>query len=93
MEPEIYNDIENNRFVAQTEHGEATLKYKRADADTLDYASTFVPEAARNGGLGERLVLHALDWAEENDFQVIPSCPFVQHVMDEHPERVGVLAQ
>ena len=93
MEPEIYNDIENNRFVAQTEHGEATLKYKRADADTLDYTSTFVPEAARNGGLGERLVLHALDWAEENDFQVIPSCPFVQHVMDEHPERVGVLAQ
>ena len=93
MDPEICNDIENNRFVAQTEHGEATLKYKRADADTLDYASTFVPEAARGSGLGERLVLHALDWAEENDFQVLPTCPFVQHVLDEHPERVGVLAQ
>src|SRR5687768_18622277 len=73
MELEIYNDIEHNRFVVQTEHGEATLKYKRADADTLDYTSTFVPEEARNGGLGERLVLHALDWAAENDFQVIPT--------------------
>jgi len=92
MELEIYNDIEHNRFVAQTEHGEATLKYKRADADTLDYTSTFVPEEARNGGLGERLVLHALDWAAENDFQVIPTCPFVGHVLDEHPERVAVLA-
>ncbi|HET7693538.1 MAG TPA: GNAT family N-acetyltransferase [Gemmatimonadota bacterium] len=92
MELEIYNDIEHNRFVAQTEHGEATLKYKRADADTLDFTSTFVPEEARKGGLGERLVLHALDWAAENDFQVLPTCPFVRHVLDEHPERVAVLA-
>ena len=92
MESEIYNDIENNRFVVRTEHGEATLKYKRADADTLDFTSTFVPEAARGSGLGEKLVLHAVDWAEENDFQVLPSCPFVRHVLDEHPERVGVLA-
>ena len=92
MEPEIRNDIENNRFVARTEHGEATLKYKRANADTLDFTSTFVPEEARGSGLGEKLVLHAVDWAGENDFQVLPSCPFVRHVLDEHPERVGVLA-
>jgi predicted GNAT family acetyltransferase len=92
-ETEIINDIENNQFVARTSHGEATLKYKRADADTLDFTSTFVPPEARNAGLGERLVLHAVDWAEENGFQVIPTCPFVQHVLDEHPERVGVLAQ
>jgi predicted GNAT family acetyltransferase len=92
MEPEIHNDIENNRFVAHTPHGDATLKYKRADEDTLDFTSTFVPEESRNGGLGERLVLHAVDWAQENGFQVIPTCPFVQHVLDEHPERVAVLA-
>ena len=92
MQPDILNDIENNRFVAHTAHGEATLKYKRAGEDTLDFTSTFVPEEARNGGLGERLVLHAVDWAEENGFHVIPTCPFVRHVLDEHPERVGVLA-
>lgn len=93
MESEIHNDIENNRFVLQTEHGEATLKYSRADENTLDYRSTFVPVEARGSGLGEKLVLHALDWAEENGFQVIPTCPFVRHVADEHPERVGVLAE
>lgn len=93
MEADILNDIENNRFVAMTEHGEATLKYKRADEDTLDFTSTFVPEEARGSGLGERLVLHAVDWAQENDFQVLPTCPFVRHVLDEHPERVAVLAQ
>jgi predicted GNAT family acetyltransferase len=92
-ESEIVNDIENNRFVGRTAHGEATLKYKRADADTLDFTSTFVPEAARNAGIGERLVLHAVDWAEENGFHVIPTCPFVRHVLDEHPERVGVMAE
>ena len=93
MEPEIYNDIENNRFVAQTAHGEATLNYKGADADPVDFASPFGPEAARGGGGGQRLVLHALDWAAENDFQVLPTCPFVRHVLDEHPERIAVLAQ
>ena len=93
MEPEIVNDIENNRFVARTEHGEATLKYSRAGEDTLDFTSTFVPEAARGARLGEKLVLHALDWAQDNGFHVIPTCPFVRHVVDEHPERMGVLAE
>jgi predicted GNAT family acetyltransferase len=93
MQTDIQNDIENNRFVVRTEHGEATLKYTRADENTLDYTSTFVPDEARGHGLGEKLVLHALDWADENGFRVIPTCPFVRHVVDEHPERVGVLAE
>ena len=93
MKPDIQNDIENNRFVARTASGEATLRYRRVDADRLDFMSTFVPEEARNAGLGERLVLHAVDWAEENGFRVIPTCPFVRHVLDEHPERVSVLAE
>ncbi|HEY7471973.1 MAG TPA: GNAT family N-acetyltransferase [Gemmatimonadota bacterium] len=92
MELHIAHDTDHNRFVARTAHGEATLKYTRSDADTLDYRSTFVPEQDRGRGVGEALVLHALDWAEENDFQVIPSCPFVRRVLAEHPERSKVNA-
>jgi hypothetical protein len=91
MDLDIEHDIESNRFVAETEHGEATLEYSRADQDTLDYTSTFVPEEDRGSGVGEALVLHALDWAEENDFQVIATCPFVRHVLEEHPERSSVV--
>lgn len=87
MAIQIRHDMDNNRFVAETAHGEATLEYSRADADTLDYRSTFVPPADRGAGTGAALVLHALDWAEANGFDVHPSCPFVRRVLEEHPER------
>lgn len=83
----IRHDAEDRRFVTPTEHGEAVLTYDRADERTLDYRSTVVPEPDRGRGIGERLVLHALDWARENDYRVIPSCPFVKRVLERHPER------
>lgn len=89
---EIRHDTDGNRFVTQTEHGEAVLHYKRASEKTLDYVSTKVPEEDREQGTGETLVLYALDWAEANDFEVIPSCPFVKRVLEEHPERRSVSA-
>jgi predicted GNAT family acetyltransferase len=83
----IRHDKDDNRFVAETPHGEAVLEYSRGDANALDYRRTFVPEAERGAGIGEALVLHALDWAEENGFEVLPSCPFVRRVLERHPER------
>lgn len=88
----IQHDMEANRFVMKTDHGEATLDYQRADQDTLDYRSTFVPEEDRGHGVGEALVLHAVDWAEETGFRVLPTCPFVRRVLQEHPERARVVA-
>lgn len=92
MELQIVNDLDHNRFVARTAHGEAALKYVRADADTLEFRSTFVPERDRGKGIGEAIVLQALDWAEETGFEVLPTCPFVQRVLAEYPERVAVTA-
>lgn len=83
----IRHDMDNNRFVTETPNGEAVLEYSRADAHTLDYRRTFVPEADRGSGIGEALVVHALDWAEENGFEILPSCPFVRRVLERHPEK------
>jgi hypothetical protein len=87
----IQHDMEGNRFVMKTDHGEATLEYSRADEETLDYRSTFVPEEDRGSGIGEALVLHAADWAEEMGFRVLPTCPFVRRVLAGHPERSAVV--
>jgi predicted GNAT family acetyltransferase len=87
MAIEIRHDMDHNRFTAETAHGEAVLEYSRADAGTLDYRSTFVPAADRGAGIGEALVVHALDWAEENGFEVLPTCPFVRRVLERHPEK------
>ena len=93
MALEIRHDMDNNRFVAETAHGEATLEYSRLDVDTLDYRSTFVPPEDRGAGAGEALVLHALDWAESYGFDVHPSCPFVQRVLEAQPERAQAAHQ
>lgn len=89
---DIRHDMDNNRFVTRTDHGEAILQYRRENEDGLDYRSTVVPVPDRGQGIGEQLVLHALEWAEENGFEVNASCPFVQRVLEEHPELQGVKA-
>ena len=88
---DIRHDTEGNRFLLETEHGQAVLRYARAGENELDFQSTVVPEPDRKAGIGERLVLHALEWAQDNGFEVIPSCPFVRHVLEEHPERRSVM--
>lgn len=83
---------EEDRFVAALDEGEATLEYSWKDDRTLDYESTFVPEEAREDGVGEELVTHALDWARNEGYRVIPSCSFVRHVIEENPEYESLTA-
>lgn len=56
------------------------------DGKTLDYQHTFVPPEFRGKHIGQDLVKFALDFAKENDYKVIPTCPFVRLYIDKHPE-------
>lgn len=89
---DIRHEPDRRRFVAATAHGEATLRYSPVGDDTLDFGSTFVPEEDREGGIGEKLVLHALAWARDHGKGVIPTCPFVSRVVREHPEHQTTIA-
>ena len=87
------HEPENSRFAITLEGASATLEYHHAGERTLDYTSTFVPEEHRNKGVGERLVLDALDYAREKGYRVIPSCPFVRTVVKRHPEHQDLLTE
>lgn len=92
------HDPDRQRFLIETEGGEARLDYAPAGDGpagerTLDYRHTFVPESLRGQGIGARLVTDALDWARENGYGVIPSCPFVRRIVDRHPEYADLIAQ
>jgi predicted GNAT family acetyltransferase len=91
MENKTRHEPENERFVIETPSGNATLVYRHAGPKRLDYRSTFVPEEERSRGIGERMVLDALDWARSNDYSVIPSCPFVKAVVQRHLEYEEVI--
>ncbi|HUX80325.1 MAG TPA: GNAT family N-acetyltransferase [Alphaproteobacteria bacterium] len=86
----IEHDEKNKQFVAIVEGKAATLKYSISpDGKTLDYYSTFVPPELRGRHIGQDIVKFALDFAKENGYQVIPSCPFVKTYIDRHSEYQG----
>ncbi len=84
--PEIRHDEAQHKFLIATEAGEASLSYAPAGEDTLDFQSTYVPFEARGRFLGSKLVRHALDYARDHGYRVIPTCWFVGTVVERHPE-------
>jgi uncharacterized protein len=83
----IEHDEKNKQFVASVEGKTAHLKYSvLPDGKTLDYYSTFVPPELRGRHIGQDIVKFALDFAKENDYTIIPSCPFVKAFIDAHSE-------
>lgn len=90
MSLEVKLDERNQRFYAEIDDvGEAVLKYRLTAEDTLDYMSTVVPKVARGEGRGTELVRYALDYAQKRNYKVVPSCPFVEKVIEDHPDEYG----
>jgi predicted GNAT family acetyltransferase len=81
----IEHDAAAHRFVDRLAEGDAYLSYTSANG-ALDLQHTVVPAAARGRGVGESLVQAAMAHAREQGVRVIPSCPFVQSWLDEHPD-------
>ncbi|HVS01777.1 MAG TPA: GNAT family N-acetyltransferase [Thermoanaerobaculia bacterium] len=94
MQLDIRHDEDSNRFYADLgEPGQrAVLSYRPAGDGVLDFHSTLVPPQQRGNGIGRRIVLHALRWARDNDFKVVPSCPFVDGVIQDNPDYQDVVA-
>lgn len=92
-ELDISHDEGQQKFRVKLEGTEAYLSYRRADPSTLEYASTWVPPEHRHRGIGEQLVRHALAYAHQRRYGVIPSCPFVRWVMDRDPEYQAIRAR
>lgn len=86
MDIEVEHDEEGQRFVATVEGSEAHVAYRRAGPDRLEYESTWVPDELRGRGLGQEIVLAALDYARERGLRVVPTCPFVARVVAHFPE-------
>ena len=77
----IRHEPDRHRFIASFGSEEATLLYTEAGARTLDFTRTYVPDALRHHKIGEAIVKHALAYAADNGYEVIPTCPFVKWVM------------
>ena len=88
----IEHDAGKHQFIAMIEGKPSTLSYRIIPGEKiLDYYSTFVPPELRGRNIGQELVQFALEYAIENGYSVIPSCPFVQLYIDRHPDYQKVI--
>lgn len=83
--PEVTHDAEAGRFEIDLEAGTAFVDYELDDG-VMDLRSTWVPPAHRHRGIGERVVVAALDHARARGYRVIPTCPFVPDVLERNPD-------
>lgn len=89
----VQHDKNTKKFIAIIEGKIGTLDYEvLPDGKTLDFYSTFVPQELRGRHIGDDIVKYALDYAKENHYQVIPSCPFVKRIIDKNPEYQKLVA-
>ena len=63
--------------------GEMTYYWKDDNTFAIDH--TGVSPAFEGRGIGKKLVMSAVEYARENNFKIIPICPFVVALFQRDP--------
>ncbi len=87
----IHHDLEDKQFYVSIDGSRAYLAYMDLGRKTLDIYRTYVPNALRGKGLAAKLTAHALQFANEKGYEVIPSCSYVERYM-QRQEKLRVRA-
>jgi predicted GNAT family acetyltransferase len=70
----------------------AEMTYTRPKPGVMRVNHTLVEKAHRGQGLAHQLYFAMVDFARQNQRQVIAVCPFVIEMFEQHPENADVLA-
>src|SRR4051812_1416125 len=84
-ESKLNVNSELHRLELEVEGSIAFIKYK-LDGDMLFLIHTEVPPALEGKGAGSAIVQKALQYAKDNNFKIVPICPFVQSYLKRHKE-------
>jgi uncharacterized protein len=82
---EIINNKQANRFEVRIQDDLAVLEY-HASSNVMILNHTEVPQHLEGRGVGSVLIKFVLDDARENQFSVVPMCPFVAAYIRRHQE-------
>ena len=67
----------------------AKMTFVPTGEDKIIVDHTSVGDEFRGQGVGDQLLDKVIDYARENQVQVIPLCPFVKARMAKFPEKYG----
>jgi len=83
----VVNNPQKRQFEIQLGQEIGLLAYRQRPGQ-IELMHTEVPMSQRGKGIGEKIVKFALEYARQNQLEVIPSCKFVQAYLKRHPEVV-----
>ena len=81
----MHHDAARQLFEEDTPAGVAYVSYAMRPGNVFEITYTFVPPAARGGGLASRKVLEVRDWARGQGHTVTASCGFAARVLADAP--------
>jgi len=87
----VRHEASAKRFAVRLDNKIGYLSYEQPEEGVLDYAHVYVPPAYRERGIAAEITRTALDYARREGYSVIPSCPYVEHFLGEHPEYEDVV--
>jgi len=92
MEIQQINDTRRGYFEAVEDGKEAgKMTYTWAGDSKFIIDHTEVSEGFNGKGVGEKLVMAAVEYARTNNLKIIPLCPFAKSVFDKVEEIRDVL--
>jgi uncharacterized protein len=86
----ITNNRSEGRFEIACEERLALLEYK-VTGTLMTLLHTEVPESLNGKGFGGKLVKFALEYAEQNNLDVVAQCEFAQSYIKRHKEYSPLL--
>lgn len=86
---EVVHELAEHRFAVHSGDVTAVIDYQRM-GDRLVLPHTGVPQQLEGHGIGNLLVIEALEWARAENLRVVPLCPFVRAFLHRHPEYVSL---
>ena len=87
------SSLSKGRWTVTVDGHEAEMTYSRTSAQLIIIDHTEVPDALRGRGVGQALVLRAVEDARREAFKIIPLCPFANAQFERHPEWRDVLSR
>ena len=82
----------SHRLELEIEGSIAFIEYKLSRNTTLFLIHTEVPPALKGKGAASTIVQKAFQYAKDNNYKIVPICPFVQSYLKQHEEWNDIIA-
>ena len=91
MKFEVTHKEGEHRFEAWKDGYLALVEYQILDRELMNIYHTEVPGPIEGQGVGSALMKEALEYARQNNYRVLPTCPFAQTYLRKHPDYKDML--